>query len=339
MVGEPAIDGQEETIEAIPCQGCLPATCQILRTRPEPPDETPADYVARVNRAIDHVVANLDGDLSLATVARAAHFSPFHFHRVFQSIVGETLGQFVKRQQLERALYLMSHAPKRSLTDVALACGFASSSDFSRSFKQRFGVPPRAFDLDGFRQRRRAEFERAHVAPDGTPRFTSLPPGANPDGFQVRLRDLPPRTVAYVRVLDPFRSLAVVEDAYHHLLEWAEARGFADRQWLGYMWDEPEIVALSDCRYDAAIEVDDVRPHGRIGRFQFPAMRVAEVTIAGDIALEVRALDWLYGTWLPRSGCEPDDQPAFEAWIGRPFAHGTEHFTIACQLPVRRSRG
>ena len=100
-----------------------------------------------------------------------------------------------------------------------------------------------------------------------------------------------------------------------------------------------EIVAMENCRYDAAVEVDDVRPEGRIGRFEFPAMRVAEVRIVGDIALEVRALDWLYGTWLPRSGYEPDDQPVFEAWLGRPFAHGVEHFTIACQLPVRRSRG
>ena len=48
-----------------------------------------------------------------------------------------------------------------------------------------------------------------------------------------------------------------------------------------------------------------------------------------------RAIDWPYTTWLPRSGFVPDDQPAFEAWIGRPFAHGTEHFTIACQLPVK----
>lgn len=301
--------------------------------------DPPLDYVARVNRAIDHVVANLDGDCSLAAVARAAHFSPFHFHRVFQSLVGETLARFVKRLQLERALSLMSHAPRRSLTEVALAAGFASSSDFSRAFKQRFGVSPRAFDLAAYREARRTEFERAHLDANGTPRFTALPPGANPDGFVVTLRDLPKRTVAYVRVLDPFRSPEAVTAAYEHLRQWAAPRGFADRQWLGYMWEEPELVPMAQCRYDAALEVDDVRPNGRIGRFEFPAMRVAEVQIAGDLALEVRALDWLFGTWLPRSGYEPDEQPVFEAWRGRPFAHGNEHFTLACQLPVRRSRG
>ena len=97
----------------------------------------------------------------------------------------------------------------------------------------------------------------------------------------------------------------------------------------------PEIVALEDCRYDVALVVDDVEPAGEIGRFEFPPMRVAEVVLSGDIELEQRAIDWLFKTWLPQSGFVPDDQPAFEAWIGRPFAHGFEHFEIACQLPVK----
>ena len=101
------------------------------------------------------------------------------------------------------------------------------------------------------------------------------------------------------------------------------------------MWEEPEIVALKDCRYDVALVVDDVEPAGEIGRFEFPPMRVAEVRLSGGIELEARAIDWLYKTWLPRSGFVPDDQPAFEAWIGRPFAHGSTHFELACQLPVR----
>ena len=162
----------------------------------------------------------------------------------------------------------------------------------------------------------------------------SLPAGENPDGFEVQLRDLPARTVAYIRVLDPYRE-GVAQAACERLLAWAIERGLADGQWLGYMWEEPEIVALKDCRYDVALVVDDVEPAGEIGRFAFLPMRVAEVVVRGDIELEARAIDWLYKTWLPKSGYVPDDQPAFEAWIGRPFARGFEHFEIACQLPIR----
>lgn len=295
----------------------------------------PPDYVASVNLAIDHIVRNLAQPLNLEEVAGVARFSPFHFHRLFKALVGETLNQFVKRQRLERALYLMSHAPRLSLTDIALDCGFASSSDFSRSFKQRYGTAPRAFDLAAFRDERREEFDRFMSEQKAGPRFFSLPEGHNPDGFEVQLRDLPARVVAYIRVLDPYRE-GVAHAACERLLAWAIERGLADGQWLGYMWDEPEIVALKDCRYDVALVVDDVVPAGEIGRFEFPPMRVAEVIVRGDIELEARAVDWLYKTWLPRSGFVPDDQPAFEAWIGRPFAHGLTHFEIACQLPVRR---
>ena len=141
--------------------------------------------------------------------------------------------------------------------------------------------------------------------------------------------------MAYIRVLDPYRE-GIAQAACERLLAWAIERGLADGQWLGYMWEEPEIVALKDCRYDVALVVDDVEPADEIGRFEFPPMRVAEVVLSGGVELEARAIDWLYKTWLPRSGFVPDDQPAFEAWIGRPFAHGNEHFTIACQLPVKR---
>lgn len=309
-------------------------TCQILRSNDNTASAVSLDYVERVNRAIDYIVRNLAQPLNLQAVSDLAHFSPFHFHRIFKSLVGETVSAFVKRQRLERAMFLMSHAPKRSLTDVALDCGFASSSDFSRNFKQRYGSAPSVFDLDTFRHSRREEFERFMRTQAGAPHFTSLPTGHNLDGFEVRFRDLPARTVAYIRVHDPYRE-GVVPAAYERLLAWAIKRGLADGQWLGYMWDEPEIVVMKDCRYDVALVVNDVEPAGEIGRFEFPPMRVAEVSISGGIELESRAFDWLYKTWLPQSGFVPDDQPAFEAWMGRPFAHGLEHFEIACQLPVR----
>jgi len=310
-----------------------------LPSDPSPSGPPSVDYVGRVNRALDHIVRHLDEPVRLEDVAAVAHFSPFHFHRVFRSLMGETLQQFVKRVRLERALYLMSHRPGASLTEVAHACGFSSSSDFTRNFKQRYGVPPSAFDLASWRTDKRrdledtvASSERFHLSP-------RLEPGENPDGFAVELRDLPPRTVAYLRVLDPYRGDGVVAAA-ERLVAWAEARGVADGQWLGYMWEDPEIVALSDCRYDVAVEVE--RPEqlvfdGEVGRFEFPAMRVAEVAVRGGIDLEQRAIDWVFKTWLPSSGFVPDDQPAFEAWHGRPFAHGFEHFELAMQLPVVRT--
>jgi AraC family transcriptional regulator len=311
-----------------------------LRNTEKKSDGKSIAYVERVNRAVDFVLQNLDQPLKLEVVARAACFSPFHFHRIFRLLVGESLAEFVKRVRLERAIALLSRqdwATRRrpSLTDIALACGFASSSDFTRCFKQRYGVPPSRFDVASFREKRREEWQRAVADPQKRNLLERLKPGANPDGFAVRLRRLPPRSVAYVRVQDAFRAGAVPRAA-GQLLQWAEARGLADGQWLGYMWDDPEIVAIQDCRYDVGLEVPAATPRGEVGRFEFPAMQVAEIEIRGGIDLEMRALDWLFGTWLPASGFVPTEQPCFEAWIGRPFAHGTERFELLLQLPVER---
>jgi AraC family transcriptional regulator len=294
-----------------------------------------AAYVERINRVIDHVVRRIDEPLPLETLAKVAGFSPFHFHRIFRGVMGETLNDFVKRIRLEKAVSLLSRPNPRSLTEISLACGFASLSDFSRCFKQRFGLPPSAFDVQAFRAERREELSGS-ASEWGQPRLPDrLPPGENPDGFEVKLRKLPPRTVAYIRVLDSFREGAVTA-ATARLVAWAEERGCADGQWLGYMWDDPEIVRLEDCRYDVGVVVSHVEPAGEIGRIEFPAMTVAEIPIRGGIDLEMRAIDWFFGTWLPRSAYAPSEQPCFEAWVGRPFAHGHERFEIDAQFPVER---
>ncbi len=300
-----------------------------------------ATYVERVNLAIDHVVGHLGEPLRLKAVARAAGLSPFHFHRVFQAMVGETLADFVKRVRLERALAMMAHGRKQSLTRIALACGFSSSSDFSRCFRQKYGASPSRFDLAAWRGEHRSALratvpetaERLHLERLSVRAGSAA--GLNPDGFKVRIRDLPARTVAYIRVLNPYRGEAVPR-AVRRLHAWAEGHGFADRQWLGYQWENPEITSLEDCQYHVAVEAERFAPRGEIGRYRFPPMAVAQVEIRGGLDLELRALQWLYGVWLPKSGYVPDDQPGFEAWIGRPFAHGMEYFELLAQLPMKR---
>jgi AraC family transcriptional regulator len=162
-----------------------------------------------------------------------------------------------------------------------------------------------------------------------------LPARDNPDSFRVKIRDLPSRTVAYIRVDKPYKGNRVMK-AFETLFAWAQRNGFADGQWLGYRWDDPEITSLEYCRYYVAVESERFSPKGQVARYHFPPMTVAEVAIRGGLDLELRALRWLYGSWIRRSGYVPDDHPCFEAWIGRPFAHGIEHFELLVQLPIRR---
>ena len=320
---------------------CFPFTDELVDRRlytavavSDLPNRANSDYVDRVNRAVDYVTANLDQPLRLGEVANAACFSSYHFHRIFRGLMGETLAAFVKRVRLERSIYLLSHRKGANLTEIAFACGFGSSSDFSRSFRARYGVAPSRFDVRAFRASGRQAMDRS-PAPFGEGRKLKRPPhGKNPDGFAVTLRKLPARRVAYIRVQKPYQGDHVLK-AVKRLLAWAEARGLADGQWLGYQWEDPEIVPLENCRYDVAVEVPaNVGPDGVVSINTFPACTAAEIEIKGPIELELRALHWLYLTWLPASGYAPAHQPGFEAWNGRPFAHGMEHFALRIQLPI-----
>jgi AraC family transcriptional regulator len=295
---------------------------------------TTTTYVQRVNLAIDHIVGHLDEPLRLRDLSRVAMISPFHFHRVFQALVGSTPADFVQRLRLEKALALMSRTRPPSLTMIALRCGFSSSSDFSRCFKRRFGVPPSSFDIGAWRQARGAELKATVEQATKLPPIDRLPPRHNPDSFRVKIRDLPCRTVAYIRVDKPYQGDGVIK-AVRNLVTWAERNGFADGQWLGYQWDDPEITSLDDCRYYVAVEAERFTPKGEVGRHRFPPMTVAQIAIRGGLDLELRALQWLYGSWLPRSGYVPDHHPGFEAWIGRPFAHGSDFFELLLQLPIQ----
>ena len=98
------------------------------------------EYIARINRVIDHIEADLVGDISLSRLAKVANFSEFHFHRIFRAMVGETLHQFVQRLRLERAASQLVSNPLTPITNIALDCGFSSSAAFSRAFKDGFSM-------------------------------------------------------------------------------------------------------------------------------------------------------------------------------------------------------
>lgn len=94
----------------------------------------------RIGRVMDYIDAHFDRHLELKDVAEVAHFSPYHFHRVFTYLVGETPVDYIQRIRLEKAVRIIREEPWVSVTEVADLCGFGSVSLFCRTFKRYFGV-------------------------------------------------------------------------------------------------------------------------------------------------------------------------------------------------------
>ena len=118
---------------------------------------------AAMQNVLSYVAANLEGEVSLATLAARAGLSPYHLHRVFSSAVRETPKQLAFRLRLGRAalLLLTTHD---SVLDVALSCGFQSHEVFCRAFRRCFHMTPRAYRARGFAQKLSASDVRKHAA-------------------------------------------------------------------------------------------------------------------------------------------------------------------------------
>lgn len=107
-----------------------------------PETNTEAEYIQRINRVFTHIDNNLHRDLSLDQVAKIAHFSPFHFHRIFKTVVGETLNEYITRQRLTKAANFLSFNQEANIGNLAFEMGFSSNAVFSRAFKRFFGKSP-----------------------------------------------------------------------------------------------------------------------------------------------------------------------------------------------------
>ena len=98
-------------------------------------------YRQRILAVQRYVQGHLDGDLSLDRLARVAHFSPCHFHRIFKAVVGEGVYEYVRRLRLESAAFVLK-TTDRAIVQVALNAGYGTHEAFTRAFRQTFGVSP-----------------------------------------------------------------------------------------------------------------------------------------------------------------------------------------------------
>jgi AraC-like DNA-binding protein len=78
---------------------------------------------------------------TLGDISTKAHLSPFHFHRRFTDLIGQTPKHFLLSCQVCEAKRMLV-ARKRELARIAVDCGFAHQSHFTSRFKQATGLTP-----------------------------------------------------------------------------------------------------------------------------------------------------------------------------------------------------
>jgi AraC family transcriptional regulator len=203
-----------------------------------------------------YIQSHLADDLSLEQVAGQADLSPFHFHRLFHGLVGETLKQYTQRLRLEQAAYHLK-IQDASILDVALNAGFNNHETFSRAFKRWFGVPPKQF---------RQSFGRSTQDNGSTVRDYLNKLATDFQLSRVTIKKLNPLPVAFIRNLGPYVDVDV--SLFERLQTWADREGHftGENLFLGVGHDDPNITAIEKVRFDLCLAVSEpFRPDGEVG--------------------------------------------------------------------------
>lgn len=109
------------------------------------------DYVARLNAVFEYIENHLSEDLSLEMVADIAHFSKFHFARIFKEFTNLPFNHYLQQKRVKKAEALLLN-PSYSIADVALDAGFKSISTFNRVFKEVKHYTPSEYKKMGNRR-------------------------------------------------------------------------------------------------------------------------------------------------------------------------------------------
>lgn len=308
---------------------------------------TRKEYARRLNAALDFIDRHIGEEISLTKLASVACFSPFHFHRIFSAFVGEPPAEYVRRLRLEKAAGLLVNDLAATVTEIALACGFSTSALFCRLFKSRFGMSPTAWRDGGYEKRKNRQTDRkigkdrllrlVYQGPEGTDSRARRKKMKKAPA--IRIEDVPPLRVAYVKHMKGYEDSAGIGDAFETLFCWAGPRGVMspDVRVLGMSLDNPDITPEDKCRYYACVTVDErAQPDGEVGIMTIRPGKYAVGRFAGGDDVFKKAYACMYGEWLPKSGWQPEDAPAFESYVGEP--EGTpekRRFVFDLYVPVK----
>lgn len=105
------------------------------------------EQIMAVQRMQDYIEEHMEEEITLAGLAGASLFSPWHSYRLFREYLGITPAQYVRRRRLSNSA-LRLKKEKCLVTEAAFDCGFGSVDGYTRAFFKEFGCNPGEYAAD-----------------------------------------------------------------------------------------------------------------------------------------------------------------------------------------------
>lgn len=310
-------------------------------------EQSKQEYIARINGIMEYIEQHIDQPIKLDVMAQIAHFSPFHFHRIFTVMVGETPANFLQRIRIEKAAQQLKDSPSKVIGDIAYSCGFSSVSLFSRTFRKHFGVSAKEY----------RQLEKPLLVKDGV-YFSKMGQQLSKKSklfviqneefctnklkqliimeTEVIVKEMPELQVIYCRHTGAFNQIG---QAYGKLMQFAGPRGLLgspNAKTLTVYHDDPSVTEIDKMRQSACLIVNsDVKVEGEIGKMTVPAGKYA----VGHFEIVETQFEQAWNTmclWLTESGYEPGEGYNYELYYNDHTQHPERKFILDICIPLKR---
>jgi len=111
----------------------------------------PFQYQRQLDRVVDYIYDHLEEDVRIDTLAEVACLSPYHWHRIFTAMRGETVAATVKRLRLQRAADRLANSDM-PIEQIARRADYNTIEAFNRAFKAVYELPPAKYRANGSRR-------------------------------------------------------------------------------------------------------------------------------------------------------------------------------------------
>lgn len=290
-------------------------------------------YHKRINKVIDYVNKHLNRSVSLEELAAVAFFSPYHFHRIFMAMTGESINDFTNRLRLEKSARLLKFS-KNTISHIAYECGFSSPSTLSRSFKQYFGQSPSTY-------RKTGKIEKSKIRKELYPMdqyHCDVIADELKNDFQVEVKQFPKRRIAYIRVTNSFEE-GVVLKAFEEMINWSKKMNLFDsEQIFGMSKDDPFVTPKEKYSYEVCITIPEnfeMDSKNYMETMILPRSRYAVASVSGDFNKVATTTNYLYNDWLINSKYEPEHLPGLEIFRDKEQVCNWNYFELDLCIPVK----
>lgn len=294
------------------------------------------DHQTRINRVFEYIEKNLDANLSLTTIADIAFFSPFHFHRVFKGITGETLNEYITRRRVEKAALELLHK-NVAVSEAGLKYGFADNSSFTRTFKKFYGVSPTAFiqqNPNRFSKIRQLNSKNGQAYPDNDQYICAINNLKNwmQMNAKIEIREIQQMELACVPAIGHNNIAA----AYEKLMRWAGPLGLlnANAKMLTVYHDSFKVTEPDKVRIEACMVLNQpVKPTGEVK----PSSIEKGKFIVGsfEIVLDDFEKSWTgLFIWMNENGYKKAERNIFELYHNNFNDHPEKKAIVDFYVPV-----